>query len=121
MTCLFIFHTKFLFNLGFVGARIAQSVKQFVFVWRLATNLFRRGFKSRWWHASKKMLSGEKKIYHWKSLWNVWVVWLYLPGCGVSQSISQAAKNYPGFYPPQDSRANAPLEAESLNDLTSIS
>ena len=32
----------------------------------------------------------------------------------VSQSISRAAENYPGFPPPQDSRANASLEAELL-------
>ena len=32
----------------------------------------------------------------------------------VSQSIYQAAENYPGFPPPQDSRANASLEAELL-------
>ena len=37
----------------------------------------------------------------------------------VSQSISRAAENYPGFSPPQDGRANASLEAELLG-LTSI-
>ena len=32
----------------------------------------------------------------------------------VSQNISRAAENYPGFPPPQDSRANVSLEAELL-------
>ena len=101
------------------GARITQSQKRFVFVWQLATYLFRRGFESRWRHASKRTYRVVKKICQWNSLRNVWVVSLSLPGCGVFTEYFRAAENYSGFPPPQYSRANAYLEGEFLG-LTSI-
>ena len=95
------------------GARVAQSVKRFVFVWRLAKYLFRR-------RANRAGGMLAKNIEWWKNIPMkipaecVRVVWLSLLGCGGSQSISRAAENYPGFPQPQDSRSNASLEAELL-------
>ena len=103
------------------GARIAQSVKRFVFVWRLATYLFHRGS-----NRAGGMLA--KNIGWWKKHINEnpcgMYEWFDCP-CRVavvSQSISRAAENYPGFPPPQDRYAKCIFRSRiALFDVDSVS
>ena len=85
-----------------LGARISQSVKTVCLCLKTSYFLFYAGVRIALAGCWQKLSSGEK-IYQWKSLRNVWVVWLPRR-VAVSQSISRAAENYPGFPPPQGSR-----------------
>ena len=78
-------------------------------------------FESCWRHASKKKYRVVKKIYQWKSLRNVWVVTVPA-GLRWFHSISWAAENYPGFPPPQDSRAKCVFRSRiAWFDIDSVS